>query len=429
MSKYPLKSLHGKISIKHGYPFKSQFFSDSGEHIVLTPGNFMEAGGFKRQVGKEKFYTGEIPEEYLHKKGDLIVAMTEQGAGLLGSCAFVPEGDTYLHNQRLGLVTENSDHVRNEFIYYLFQTDNVRNQIRLSSSGSKVKHTSPERIYDVVVPIPDVDQQEDIAKVLSDIDKKIEINNKINVDLEFMAKLTYDYWFVQFDFPDANGKPYKSSGGKMVYNEELKREVPDGWGGGTLTDLGDIVGGSTPSTKDGTNFIEHGMPWITPKDLSRNIGNKFISHGEVDVSDQGIKSASLKVYPKNTVLMSSRAPIGYMAIARNELTTNQGFKSFIPCKGFSSSFVYYAVKNAMKAIVQYSSGSTFKEVSGSTLKTVKICLPKVDVSDLYSDKVKEIFERQNLLEMENQKLVELRDWLLPMLMNGQVTVKGKKKGL
>jgi len=290
-------------------------------------------------------------------------------------------------------------------------------------TGSAQPKLTKDNLNNIPLKLHSEIHQNSIAGILSGLDKKIELNNKINTELEAMAKLIYDYWFVQFDFPDANGKPYKSSGGKMVYNEALKREIPEVWGNGTLNDIGEIVGGSTPSTKKAENFTEHGMPWITPKDLSLNVGNKFITRGGVDVSDEGIKSASLKVYPKNTVLMSSRAPIGYMAIACDELTTNQGFKSFIANKGFASNYIFYTVKNSMKAIVQYSSGSTFKEVSGSVLKTVKICLPKTDTTNLYSEKVGSIFKRQNLLEIENKKLSELRDWLLPMLMNGQVTVK------
>ena len=112
-----------------------------------------------------------------------------------------------------------------------------------------------------------------------------------------------------------------------------------------------------------------------------------------------------------------------MAIARGELTTNQGFKSLIPDKGFSSEFVFYTVKNALKAIIQYSSGSTFKEISGAVLKTVKVCLPMPDVAQQYTNTIKCVFDRQDMLEQENQQLSELRDWLLPMLMNGQVTVK------
>jgi type I restriction enzyme S subunit len=238
-----------------------------------------------------------------------------------------------------------------------------------------------------------------------------------------MAKTLYDYWFVQFDFPDENGKPYKSSGGKMVYNPILKREIPVGWKRGTMDDLGRIVGGSTPSTKNPDNFTAKGTPWITPNDLSNNQRNKFITRGTQDVSDEGISSASLKKYPAGTVLLSSRAPIGYMAIARSEVTTNQGFKSIVPSKGFSTAFIYYTVKNFLKIITQHASGSTFKEISGTALKMVNIYLPEPKLTENFSSSIAPIFKRQDLLEQENKHLIELRDWLLPMLMNGQITVE------
>ena len=436
MSKWSVSSLKGNLFIKHGYPFKSEYFSDAGDYIVLTPGNFYEEGGFKRQAGKEKYYVGEVPNDYLHKKGDLIVAMTEQAEGLLGSCAFVPEDNLYLHNQRLGLITTDPKKLDRKFIYYLFQTRSVREQIRLTSSGSKVKHTSPERLYAVKAPLPKPEEQKKIAAVLSALDAKIDCNNRINAELEAMAKTLYDYWFVQFDFPfdfasgkpAQNGKPYKSSGGKMVYNPALKREIPAGWKAGTLDDLGQIVGGSTPSTKNPDNFTTDGTPWITPNDLSDNQGNKFITRGAQDVSDDGLKGASLKKYPAGTVLLSSRAPIGYMAIARYELTTNQGFKSFIPTNGYTTAFIYYTVKNSLNAIIQYASGSTFKEISATVLKTVKISLPDSNVVGQFSNSVEPIFKRQDLLEQENQHLTQLRDWLLPMLMNGQVTVAEGEAG-
>jgi type I restriction enzyme S subunit len=277
---------------------------------------------------------------------------------------------------------------------------------------------------------PEPTVQKKIAAVLSALDAKIDCNNRINAELTAVTKTLYDYWFVQFDFPfdfasgkpAPNGKSYKSSGGKMVYNPTLKREIPAGWKDGTLDDLGQIVSGSTPSTKNPDNFTTDGTPWITPNDLSDNQGNKFITRGAQDVSDEGIKDASLKKYPAGTVLLSSRAPIGYMAIARTELTTNQGFKSFIPTNGYSTAFIYYTVKNSLKAITQYASGSTFKEISATVLKTVKISLPGSKVVDQFSKSVEPILKRQVLLEQENQNLTQLRDWLLPMLMNFQVTV-------
>ncbi|MFI3101185.1 restriction endonuclease subunit S [Streptococcus suis] len=419
-----MSELRDFLSIKHGWAFKGEYFSDTGEQSILTPGNFYEAGGFKRNSEKDRFYIGEFPSEFVCKKDDLIVAMTEQAAGLLGSTALVPEDDRYLHNQRIGLIDCN-DKMYKYFAYYLFMTKTVREQISRSASGTKVKHTSPEKIYDVKVTVPKIQEQEKIANLLMNLDHKIALNNQINEELESMAKTLYDYWFVQFDFPDENGKPYKSSGGKMVYNDQLKREIPEGWGVETLSGLGTIVGGSTPSKSNLDNFVEsgQGISWITPNDLSKNKGNKFISKGEIDISEVGRLSANLKVFPKGTVLLSSRAPIGYLAIASNELTTNQGFKSFIPNKEYDENYIYYVIKQSMKVIEQNASGSTFKEISSTVLGEILVVKPKINLIKKFQEKVVSINNQIYVNEVQNQELTQLRDWLLPMLMNGQVKVE------
>jgi type I restriction enzyme S subunit len=211
----------------------------------------------------------------------------------------------------------------------------------------------------------------------------------------------------------------------MVWNEDLKREIPEGWEVGTLDSIGNIIGGSTPSKAIENNFcFREGTAWITPKDLSNNKDKKFISRGEFNVTALGLKEASLKIMPEGTVLLSSRAPIGYLAIARNEVTTNQGFKSFVPKEKFSSEYIYYTIQNHIPEIEANSSGSTFKEVSSSTLKTIKTILPKDEILLAFDILIKPIFKKQDCLELENQELASLRDWLLPMLMNGQVSVGG-----
>ena len=270
--------------------------------------------------------------------------------------------------------------------------------------------------------LPDFDAQMRIGDLLHRMDVKIDINHRINAELEALAKTIYDYWFVQFDFPDANGRPYKSSGGKMAWNEALKREIPAGWEVGTLNDLGQIVGGSTPSTANPKYFGENMIPWITPKDLSNNKGNKFIARGETDVSEAGMRSASLGLYPAGTILMSSRAPVGYLAIALNPVTTNQGFKSFVPSKGYETSFVYYSVQRSLPTIIQYASGSTFVEISGGVLKQVRIVLPAKPIAGDFCRRVESIVKRQQQAEQQNHELTRLRDWLLPLLMNGQLRV-------
>ena len=175
------------LSVKHGWAFKGEYFAEDGEQSILTPGNFFEKGGFKPNNGKERYYTGIYPKEYLCHKGDLIVAMTQQAEGLLGSTALVPENNKYLHNQRIGLITCDEKRLNKLFAYYLFMTKSVREQLERSSSGTKVKHTSPGKIYDVEVEIPDVISQQKIANLLWFIDEKIANNNAINDNLPYQS--------------------------------------------------------------------------------------------------------------------------------------------------------------------------------------------------------------------------------------------------
>lgn len=415
----------GEIAqVSTGFPFKSNEYSDKIGDIKLLRGDNIAQGTLQWDDAK-RWPKNEYEKyaQYQLKENDVVLAMDRPwiGAGLKYS-AIRKEDLPSLLVQRTARLRGSSE-LDIIYLKYIIASPWFSKYIQSINTGSLVPHISSKQIKDFPVNIPPIEQQKTISAVLAVIDKKIDLNNRINAELESMAKTLYDYWFVQFDFPDANGKPYKTSGGEMVYNATLKREIPVGWTSGTLDDLGQIVGGSTPSTSDPENFTAKGIPWITPNDLSENQGNKFISRGVLDVSEEGIKSASLKKYPMGTVLLSSRAPIGYMAIAKNEVTTNQGFKSFIPSKGYSSEFVFYAVKNSLPNIVKNASGSTFKEVSGAVLKKIEITLPGISVVNKYTETVNNIFSRQSNLELENQRLAELRDWLLPLLMNGQVAVK------
>jgi type I restriction enzyme S subunit len=341
--------------------------------------------------------------------------------------AYVDVDDTYDYvvSTKLMVLRNINPDVDNKYFYYFLTNDNMLSilQDRAENRIGSFPQITFELLSEYSIRVPKLSEQQQIASVLSALDSKIELNNRINAELEAMAKTLYDYWFVQFDFPDENGKPYKTSGGKMVWNEELKREIPVGWDSGDLNKIGDITGGSTPSKAIEENFcVGNGMPWITPKDLSINKGKKYITRGELDITEIGLKSASLKIMPAGTVLLSSRAPIGYLAISRSKVTTNQGFKSFVPNCIFSTEFIYYTIKNLIPEIEANSSGSTFQEVSTSTLRTMKTLLPTTDILMDFDKKIKPIFKKQDVLEEQNQKLAELRDWLLPMLMNGQLKV-------
>ena len=223
-----------------------------------------------------------------------------------------------------------------------------------------------------------------------------------------MTKQLYDYWFVQFDFPDENGRSYKSSGGKMVWNEKLKRDIPISWETKLIDDVAEIYNGATPSTINELNYGGD-IVWITPKDLSDQ-KQKFVYKGERNIS------------PSNTILMSSRAPIGLLAIAKTELCTNQGFKSFVPKSGNTAIYLYYYLQHHIRQVEQLGTGTTFKEVSREDILKFPILKPSDNVLDLWEEMVSPLNDRQLEIQKENESLTKQRNELLPLLMNGQVLV-------
>ena len=197
--------------------------------------------------------------------------------------------------------------------------------------------------------------------------------------------------------------------------------MPVDWREGTLSDLGDVIGGSTPSKAKPEYYTEIGIAWITPKDLSIN-KNKFIAHGADDITELGLRNSSARLMPRGTVLFSSRAPIGYIAIASGEVCTNQGFKSIVPKPNVGTVYIYYFLIENLQPIENMASGSTFKEVSGTTMKSVPAIVPDEDTLRRFQEECTSIFDMQELLEAENRQLAALRDTFLPRLMSGELSV-------
>ena len=411
MSEWKRYKLGELLRVKHGWAFKGEFFSDTGVQSILTPGNFYEYGGFKANPSKDRFYSGDYPKEYLCSKGDLVVAMTEQAAGLLGSTAIVPEDNRYLHNQRIGLISCNGS-LNKDFAYYLFMTQSVRQQISRSASGTKVKHTSPEKIYDVQVDIPKIQTQKNIAIFLSLLDKKIQINNQINQELEAMAKTLYDYWFVQFDFPDQNGKPYKSSGGKMVYNSELKREIPEGWGVEKLEKIANITMGQSPK---GTSYNEVGEGMLFFQG-STDFGWRF------PVARQYTTEPS-RIAEEDDILLSVRAPVGTLNIADTRCCIGRGLAA-INSKVGANSYIFNVMQDFKKLFDMINSvGTTFGSITKDDLYSLQLVYPPTELLMEFDQLVKSFDREIKNRSRQNQELNQLRDWLLPMLMNGQVKVE------
>lgn len=322
-------------------------------------------------------------------------------------------------NQGFKSLILNKELVDVDYMYYYLR--HHMPQIEALGSGTTFREVSKEALEKYKVNIPNIDTQIKIAKILSSLDAKIALNRRMNEELEGMAKMLYDYWFVQFDFPNEEGKPYKSSGGAMEYNAVLKREIPAGWKVKSISDICDVVNGATPSTRDALNF-DGNVVWITPKDLSVQ-KEKFIFKGERNITQQGYDSCNTTIVPQGAILMSSRAPIGLMSIAGNVLCTNQGFKTLVPKNMNDRYYMWYYLQMMMPQIKSLGGGTTFKEVSKDSLlpfPIVNIDCPRVKKN--WIETVSPIFKKQSLIVQEVAKLTALRDKLLPLLMNGQVRV-------
>ena len=324
--------------------------------------------------------------------GDIIITREAP----IGDVGMIPENTECCLGQRMVLLRANQSVCDNFYLLYSLQSLYVQHQISWSEgTGTTVSNLRIPHLEQIQIPYLPLEQQAKISSVLRALEEKIENNRRLNDNLEQQAQSYFQELFVD--------------------NADPK------WATGTISDLGAVIGGSTPSKAKPEYYTEAGIAWITPKDLSIN-KSKFISHGENDITELGLKNSSAAIMPEGTVLFSSRAPIGYIAIAAGEVTTNQGFKSVIPKPEIGTPFVYFFLKHNLPVIEGMASGSTFKEVSGSTMKNVPAVIPDFESLSRFNDFCAPIFAQQRILEEQNHSLATLRDELLPKLMSGEIDV-------
>ena len=327
--------------------------------------------------------------------------------------------------QRTYVITaKNSNQLDLSYLFYALQLS--LNLMKSFSQGTSTKFLTMKILFDLEISLPPIEVQKAISKTLSGLDAKIKTNQQMNRTLEAVGKALFKRWFVDFEFPNQEGKPYKSTGGKMVYSEELQKEIPIEWKVGCIDDVANVIGGGTPSTKVPAYFTTDGIPWLTPKDLSGFEG-KFITKGATDLTADGLKNSSAKLLPKGTVLFSSRAPIGFMAIALNNISTNQGFKSLVPKENMKSEYLYQFVKMITPYIQSISSGSTFGEVTGRTMKQIKIIVPELNLLQKFEGFMQPINFKIVNNSSNSKALKEIRDLQLPKLMSGKIRVPINKE--
>lgn len=410
--------------ILNGYAFKANDFKEIGVPVIkiknITPPKVKLEDV---QFVSEELYNEKIKYSLIYN--DILISMTgshaSQPNSIVGRVARIKEmNKKVLLNQRVGKIYPKNEECNQSFLYYYLSQDFIKFELAASAGGSASQaNINPNQIKELEIPFPPSETQEKIASILSALDDKIEINNEMNKTLEEMAQTLFKRWFIDFDFPNENGEPYRSSGGKMVDSE--LGEIPEGWEVGNFEDIGIIASGGTPSKSNEEYYTKNGIPWITPKDLSLN-KNKFITKGSLDITEKGLAKSSTKLLPKGTVLFSSRAPIGYLAIAEVDVTTNQGFKSIIPNNSENTEFIYQLLKEITPHIESIAGGSTFKEISSQGMKGINITIPSNLILKKYFEITDSFNRKIQNLEKEIQSLTEIRDTLLPKLMSGEIEV-------
>ena len=284
------------------------------------------------------------------------------------------------------------------FVYYFFEY--IKKEIQKSASGSIQDNINIDYLSKMRIKVPEKKYQDKIVELLSSIDKRILLNNQINQELEAMAKTLYDYWFVQFDFPDQNGKPYKSSGGKMVYNPELKREIPEGWGNSILGEFADLYQPKTISDKD---MIEDGEYLVYG---ANGILGRYSEYNHED----------------SMVTISCRGNCGIINITR-PYSWITGNSMVVKPKDDIYNIDYISNLLLSLSISSVITGSVQKQLTRTSLVPLKIIIPNKETIEKYRSITKANFEKRKSIQIEVEQLTQLRDWLLPMLMNGQVKVK------
>lgn len=439
------------ISVKHGFAFKGDFITtEENENCLLTPGNFMIGGGFKSD--KFKYFSGDIPQDYILKEDDLIITMTDlsKQGDTLGYSALVPSiyGKKMLHNQRIGLVEFKNNELDKYYLYFLLRSHEYRSYILGCSTGSTVRHTSPSKIVSFKFVKPDLETQKKIASKLLSLEKKIDLNTQINQTLEQIAQALFKSWFVDFD--PVRAKVQALSDGLNLEQAELAAmqaisgktseeltalsqtqpdrytelaetakafpcemvevdgvEVPKGWELSTIGDCYDVVMGQSPKgetyneNKQGMLFYqgraEFGWRFPTPRLFTTD---------------------PKRIAEQNSILMSVRAPVGDINIALEKCCIGRGLAA-LQHKSKSMSFGLYQIQSIKPELDLFNGeGTVFGSINQANLKNIQIINPDEKFIQLFEKNLSSCDSKIMNNEIENNALKEIRDLLLPRLLSG-----------
>ena len=361
--------------------------------------------------GKYPLYGGNGIIDYVNEynyENNIIIGRVGANCGSIQECS----QRCWVSDNAISVTVR--DEFDKQFIYHLLKLLEL-NQKHIGAAQPLI---TQEIIGNIETRIPPLPIQRKIAAVLTALDDKIALNRRINEKLEAMAKRLYDYWFVQFDFPDENGRPYKSSGGKMVWNETLKREIPVGGEVDSISRIADILPGGTPS-KAVNEYWNGDIPFFGPTDYSNEV---FQLTTAESITQKGLDNCSSLLYPNNTILITARGSVGKLVIVGKPMAMNQSCYAIKPKKLEDYSYLFYLTVQLIGILKLKETGSVFKSITTSDIEHSSLIIASQKIINLYCQKVSPIFEQIKYNSVEISRLTALRDRLLPLLMNGQVEV-------
>ena len=355
------------------------------------------------------------------KQGYVALTKDSETRDDIGISTYIADDfDSVILGYHCALVKPKEDILLGKYLNAFLHSDYIKKYFELNATGSGMRYTlSAQTLYDMPILLPSLEEQECIGNTFSTIDRKIALNRAINHNLEAMAKQLYDYWFVQFDFPNENGKPYKSSGGKMVWNEKLKREIPEGWNVAKVKDIALTYSGGTPTSTNRDYYEGGDIPWINSGELNSPIITSTSSY----ITEIGLNNSSAKLYPQNTVLVALYgATAGKVSLLSFEACSNQAVCGVMPNKSIQTTYIRYYLSSLYEHFIALSSGSARDNISQDTIKNTTLLIPQHDILRNYSDIVNPIVNKIIANQHELELLTKQRDVLLPLLMNGQVSL-------
>ena len=448
-SEWAMLSLGELADVKHGWAFKSDFFSESPKEnpIVVGIGNFKYEGGFRFESTKIKYYEGDFPSDYLLEAGDILLVMTCQTAGgeILGIPGKIPgDNKKYLHNQRLGkFINKRRDLLDDDYAYNLFKSADFNRFLASSASGTKILHTSPDRILQYSLELPPVSEQKAIAHILGTLDGKIELNRKTNETLEAMAKALFKSWFVDFDpvRAKAEGRPTGlpaeiSDLFPDSFEDSELGEIPTGWNVRTVEEIAEKVAmGPFGSNIKVSTFVDRGIPVISGQHLKGAIlhdgGNNFITPDHADK----LKNSCVR---RGDIVFTHAGSIGQVSL----IPVNSEHQKYVlsqrqfylrPSSNNLSHYLtmFFRSTNGQHVLLSNASQTGVPSIArpASFLRSIQMLIPRTELLDAFDRQISAMFTKARSITEQNQALLDIRDALLPKLISGEIRIPDAEKML